>query len=307
VSISTPSRPTTGPLHDNAPDRGAATAGPGDVVVGTDGTDCALGAVRWAAREAARRGVPLRIVHAAQYLGRPDPSGVPSPEMPTARRITAQAYTVAMHTAPGLRASTEVVAADPATALLTAADHGALLVLGSSATGAADEMVLAPVVLRVGARSSSPVVIVPRLRGRTEAARPVLAVLGIGEQADDEAVAEFAADAAQQAGVGLTLVQTRTARRGAPPSQEAANAAWERRFPGVPVTTVALPGATPSQLLSAASSAPLTVLSAGRDSGRHRSPDSAHRWLLRHCTSPMALVPTVGGRGRDAGEPAATD
>jgi nucleotide-binding universal stress UspA family protein len=302
VSISTPPRPTTGPLSDDVPVRGTPTPEPGDVVVGTDGTDCALAAVRWAAREASRRGVALRIVHAAQYLGRPSPTGIPSPELPAARRITAKAFTVARHTAPGLRASTEVVAADPATALLAAADSGALLVLGSSATGAADELVFAPVVLRVSARSPRPVVVVPRLRGRTDPARPVLAVLGIGEPADDEAVATFAAEAAQLAGVGLTVMQTRTARRGAPPGGEGLSAGWQHRLPGA-VTTVALPGATPSQLLSAASSSPLMVLSAGRDSSLHRSPDSAHRWLLRHCTFPMALVPAVRGRHRDAGEP----
>jgi hypothetical protein len=33
------------------------------------------------------------------------------------------------------------------------------------------------------------------------------------------------------------------------------------------------------------------VLSAGQGSMLHRSLDGQHRWLLRHCTSPMALVP----------------
>lgn len=301
MSLSTPPRSATGPLPD-----GAANDARDDVVVGVDGTDCALGAVRWAAREAARRGVPLRIVHAAQYLGPPDSSGAPSPELPTARRITAKAYTVARHTAPELVASTEVVVTDPATALLAAADAGALIVLGSSATGAPDEMVLAPVALRVSARSPRPVVVVPRGRARAAAAGPVVAVLGIGTGADDEAVAGFAADAARQAGAGLTLLQTRTSPRGAVPSQHGAGDDWQRRFPGVAVTTVALPGATPGELLSVGSSAPLLVLSAGSDSSRHRSPDSAHRWLLRHCTSPMALVPAVRGRhreGREAGSP----
>jgi nucleotide-binding universal stress UspA family protein len=303
VSLSTPSRPANGPLSDDVPHRGTAPEGPKDVVVGADGTDCALAAVRWAAREAARRGVPLRIVHAAPYLGREDPSGAPSPELPTARRITAKAYTVARHTAPGVAASTEVVMTDPATALLSAADHGALIVLGSSATGAADEMVLAPVALRVSARSPRPVVVVPRHRGRSDAARPVVAVLGIGTTADDEAVAAFAAEAARQDAAGLTLVQTGTARRGTPPGQEDPVAHWQRRLEGVAITMVALPGATPSQLLSVAASAPLIVLSVGRDSGLHRSPDSAHRWLLRHSASPMALVPAVQGRHRGDAQP----
>ncbi len=298
MSISTPPQPTAEADSDGAPDHG----GPDDVVAGADGTECGLGAVRWAAREAARRGVALRIVHAAPYLGRPDSSGEPSPELPTARRIAAKAYTVARHTAPGVAASTEVVAADPATALLAAAESCALIVLGSSTTGAADEMVLAPVALRVSARASRPVVVVPRHHGRPDHTRPVVAVLGIGDAAADEAVVAFAAEAARAAGVGLSLVQTGT-RHGAPAG---GGDDWEQRFPDMTVTTTALPGATPSQLLSAGSSAPLIVLSTGRDSGSHRSPDSAHRWLLRHCPFPMALVPAVSGRQQDAGASATT-
>ena len=40
------------------------------VVVGVDGSGIALSAVRWATREAQRRGAPLRIVHVASYAER---------------------------------------------------------------------------------------------------------------------------------------------------------------------------------------------------------------------------------------------
>jgi hypothetical protein len=35
------------------------------------------------------------------------------------------------------------------------------------------------------------------------------------------------------------------------------------------------------------------VLSAGHGTLLHRDLDGPHLWLLRHCTSPMALVPPV--------------
>ena len=42
------------------------------IVVGVDGTATALRAVAWAAQEALLRQRPLRLVHAAPYLGTPD-------------------------------------------------------------------------------------------------------------------------------------------------------------------------------------------------------------------------------------------
>ena len=46
-----------------------------EVLVGVDGSECGLGAVRWAALEAGRRNAPLRILHAASYLGRRSSAG----------------------------------------------------------------------------------------------------------------------------------------------------------------------------------------------------------------------------------------
>jgi nucleotide-binding universal stress UspA family protein len=263
-----------------------------EVVVGIDGTECALGAVRWAAQEAARRDAPLRIVHAAPYLGHRPATGAVSPELAAARRITAQAYTVARRTESDVRASTEVVPDDPATALLRAAATGQLVVLGSSTTGAADEWVLASVVLRVGTRSPAPVVVVPRQRSGSPAPRPVTAVLGVGDPEDDEAVLTFAGAAAERAGTPLAVLHTRTGRTAtgglAEDPQE-----WARRFPGLEVRRTELPGASASQVLGATCPALLIVLSAGHGTLLHRSLDGPHRWLLRHCTSPMALVPPV--------------
>ena len=251
------------------------------VVVGVDGSECALKAVQWAAREADRRGAPLRIVHAAPYLGRPSADGTPSPELPHARRIAAKAYTVARHAAPRAAASTDVVAEDPVTALLRAAEECQLLVVGISTTGAADEMVLAPVAQRVAARARCPLVVVPRQKGPSAEGRPVVAVLGLGTPADDEPVATFAADAARGTGRPVTVIQTRA---------EAEDKRTER-FPGLEVDREELPNATGVKLLGEACPTPLLVLSAGHGSRLTRGLSGVHRWLLRHCTSPMALVP----------------
>jgi nucleotide-binding universal stress UspA family protein len=296
VSTSTPFAPLDS--EDDAP--GAATRpaprSPADdspdardVVVGVDGSECGLAAARWAAREAALRGAPLRIVHAATYLGS-GASGQPSPELPRARHITAQAYTVARRTEHDLIASTEVVPDEPVAALLGAAAAAQLVVLGSSATGAADEMILAPVALRVAARSPHPVTIVPRQRG-SAAGRPVIALLGIGDADEDSAVAEYAAAAATRFGTRLSVLHTRPAGRGSSWADDPDQ--WRERYPDLEVDRTELPGASGGDILSAACPSPLLVMSTGPGTMLHRSLDAPHRWLLRHCTSPMALVPQV--------------
>lgn len=261
---------------------------PRAVLVGVDGGECALAAVRWAAEEAQRRGAPLRIVHAAPYLARKVEPGHIPPELPRARRITGQAYTVARHTAGGVHAETEVVPGEPAAVLLRESQDAQLLVLGIATTGAMDELVRATVAQRVVARSDTPVVVVPRSRGHAPADRPVAAILGLGDPDDDEPVVAWAADAARRSGVPLTVLQPRPPRAGGVSAVD-----WEERLPDLEVTARDLPGATPDDLLKAVCPAPVMVLSVGHGTFLHRLLDGPHRYLLRHCTSPLALVPPV--------------
>jgi nucleotide-binding universal stress UspA family protein len=303
VSMSAPLAPTGREEDPRGQQADDGNDPPGrDVVVGVDGTEVGLGAVRWAAQEAARRGTALRILHAAPYLGERGPTGAPPPELPRARGITAVAYTVARHTEPGVQSSTEVVPGDPVTSLLRAAAAGQLLVLGSSTTGAPDEMVLATLAARVAARSPVPVVVVPRRRGPGPEGRPVVAVLGVGERADDEAVGRFAAGAAQRFGVPLSVLQTRNPQQNAAASWVDDLDEWAQRFGDVEVTTSALPGARGNELLDATCPTPLLVIGTGHGSLLHRSLDGPHRWMLRHCTSPMALVPEVHRADREDDE-----
>lgn len=289
MTTSTPIAPTDTADVDVRPEQPPGRGGPpaDAVVVGVDGTECGLGAVRWAAQEAARRNAPLRIVHAVPTPRRrvgPDPT-------PHHRRVAAQAYTVAKHTEAGVRSETEIIPGEPATVLLTAAAEAQLVVLGKSTTGAVDEWVVARVAVRVAARSPRPVVLVPRPRGATATGRAVSAVLGLGDPGDDERVAEFAAGAAQRAGTALTVLQIRRPRDPAPDGWTQDEAEWEQRFPGLEVRRSDLPGATAAQVLAATCPAPLIVLTAGHGTVLHRELDGPHLWLLRHCTSPLALVP----------------
>ncbi|WP_116449666.1 universal stress protein [Blastococcus litoris] len=290
MTTSTPTAPLGGPAPAATEDGSAR-----EIVVGVDGSEVGLGAVRWAAREAVRRNAPLRLLHAAPYLGTRS-GGSPPPELPRARRITAQAYTVARHTDPAVQASTEVVPGDPTDALLRAAASGQLVVLGSLATGAPDELVLANVAVRVAARSPQPVVLVPRPRSGEPNGRPTVAVLGVGAPEDDEAVATFAAESAGANGGDLTVVQTRTPGRGAAAGWVDDDDRWRERYPELTVTRTQMPHAGADRLLAATCPTPLLVISAGSGSLLHRKLDGSHLRLMRHCTSPMALIPPVHRR-----------
>ena len=273
MTTSTPISPDSAVDGDVHPEEPAGSGGPpaDAVIVGVDGTECGLGAVRWAAREAARRNAPLRIVHAAalpRWRSDPDPT-------PHARQVAAQAYTVAKHTAADVRSVTEVVSGDPATALLTAAAQGQLVVLGKSTTGAVDEWVVARVAVRVAARSPRPVVLVPRPRGAAATGQPV------------------AAESAQREETALTVLQIRRPGGAGADRWTEHESEWEDRYPGLEVRRTDLPGATAAQVLAATCPAPLIVLSAGHRTLLHRDLDGPHLWLLRHCTSPLALVPPV--------------
>jgi hypothetical protein len=106
-------------------------------------------------------------------------------------------------------------------------------------------------------------------------------------------VAEFAAEAAQRAGTALSVLHIRRPRDPVPGGWTEDEAEWEQRFPGLEVRRSELPRATAAQVLAATCPAPLIVLSAGHGTLLHRDLDGPHLWLLRHCTSPMALVPPV--------------
>jgi hypothetical protein len=155
--------------------------------------------------------------------------------------------------------------------------------------------------MRVAARSPVPVVVVPRRRDTTTAGRPVVAILGTGDRADDEAVAAFAATAAQAEGVPLSLLRTRSAQQNVAGWVDD-DAAWAERYPDLQVLRSDLPSARPDEMLHAASPSPLMVVSTGHGTLLHRSMVGPHRWLLRHSTSPMALVPSVRARDRTLDE-----
>lgn len=182
------------------------------VVVGVDGSSSALDAVRWAAREAARREVPLRLISAfgwseARHVGDP---GFGGHHRETMLGITQDAVTAATKTAaeaaPGVELSEEVVDGFPVPVLIAASHHAGLLVIGDRGLGGFSSLLVGSIAIGLAAHAECPVVVV---RGEGSAdAGPV--VVGIDGSPFSEAALEFAFEVANARKASLIAVHAWT-------------------------------------------------------------------------------------------------
>jgi len=131
------------------------------VVVGLDGSRESLAAADWAAREALRRGVPLRLVHAWEAAS-PETSTLPELKAPRfwARRILREAMDRVNERYPQVYLSAEQISRPPADALAAAGAEAELLVLGSRAFSGFGGFLAGSVALATVAHASRPVVLV---------------------------------------------------------------------------------------------------------------------------------------------------
>ncbi|GIE78910.1 universal stress protein [Actinoplanes philippinensis] len=165
------------------------------VVAGVSGSAAGSRAVEMAAREAAVRGLPLRLVHALQYR-----HGVID-QARQAGDLLRQARETALATAPGLWTTVELVEGDPVTGLLRLSRQAALTVLGDGSLG---EQVCLPreaTTVQVAARAFSTVLVV-----RAPAAPQGPVLVGVSGSTMSGAVLARACEAAAGRAVGLDVV-----------------------------------------------------------------------------------------------------
>ncbi|WP_406386573.1 universal stress protein [Streptomyces sp. NBC_01618] len=148
------------------------------VTVGLDGSPESLTAARWAADEAERRKLTLRLLHAWPLLV-PEPTRVPA-EMDQnywARRIVHKARAELQARHPGLSVVGNLVADDAQNALLLAAAESEMTVLGSRGLLPVESYFLGDISMPVVARAEGPVVLV---RAETSERGPQPAPAGEG-------------------------------------------------------------------------------------------------------------------------------
>ncbi|MBQ1013898.1 universal stress protein [Micromonospora sp. M51] len=177
------------------------------VVVGVDGSESALRAVRLAATEAARQHRPLRVVHGFIWPLLHVPVS-PAPDAPPggglrhrAEELVEAAVNEAEATVPGLSISGEIIDGEAAAVLVGESPTAALIVLGDRGLGGFSALVLGSVAVQVAAYADCPVLVA---RGTQRPDQPVLVAVD-GSDASRRA-ADVAADTAVSLGVPLVAV-----------------------------------------------------------------------------------------------------
>ncbi|MHC5906769.1 universal stress protein [Streptomyces sp. S6] len=278
------------------------------VTVGVDGSAEGLAAAHWAAREALRRGVGLRVVHVWPRPVNPARSGVGHE----------RAEHVLDRVAEGVRTShprlpiVERLVRDAAVDTLVAeAAESDLLVLGSRGLGGLRGFVVGSVSHRVLARSTAPVVLVragttpatehlPAVDGVSPEEIPGLpyrdVVLGLDPGHPCDEPVEFAFASARRLTAALRVVHTYRTPGAVREHEERTVAAtlrpWREKFPTVTVTETVTEGHAAEELVRASDRAALAVLGRRAGNGR-RGPylGAVTHTLLHHATCPVAVVP----------------
>ncbi|WP_169947048.1 universal stress protein [Microbispora sp. H11081] len=290
------------------------------IVVGADGSAQALCAVDWAAAEAGRRHLPLRIVHIAVRWEYNVATHEPGLEAPRPEAAGLEVLRIAEDRARTF-ASVDVgcrlgIGPIPATLLQEAAD-AALLVLGSHSTGGFTRSLLGSVSRQMAEHAACPVVIVP---GTGTGSGPSGIVVGVdGSEASVDAVG-FAFEEASLRSVGLRAVHawahpaypremrpvrydmTAVEREGARLLSESL-AGWKAKYPDVSVAEDVIEGVPTSVLVDASGAAELLVVGArGRGGFPGLRLGSVSHAVLHHAKGPVAVVrglhPGRAGAGR---------
>ncbi|MFC5905795.1 universal stress protein [Streptacidiphilus monticola] len=284
------------------------------VIAGVDGSPSSRRAALWAAEEALRRNVPLRLVFAAAWPV--DTEGGVTQDLFSRRATELVAQVREEIAARHPRLELDGVVLDDAViaALADASREAELLVLGSRGIGGFRGLLVGSVALSMAAWTEGPLALVRDAEAPTDA--PLLVGVDPGRTAS--AVLEFAFREAELRGAGLRLVHawsppalwTPGPDGGAEPTAEELDARqrlldlvrpWRERYPGVPVQSVVRPraasaglvtGSVARVLVEEAQRAQLVVL--GRR--RHRAPALLHlgrttHAVLHHAPAPVVVVP----------------
>ncbi|WP_431934317.1 universal stress protein [Nonomuraea jabiensis] len=269
------------------------------IVVGVDGSQAALVAAEWAVREAAMRGVTVRLVHVMPALD--PPVGLFSDEVRRwvrkhAAFVLSDALQHVREQEREVEAHSQVLTGDPRLALIRASKDAELLVVGSHGTGGFWEQLAGSVALGVPGQASCPVVIARALpeRPRNEV------VVGVHGSAGGRAATDFAFAEAALRGAELHAIRAWSPASGSLATGYTRESSGQRRlltatvghirarYPGVKLVERLVRGHPVDVLLSASAGAALLVVGS-----RGRGPVTAFFGSISHALVQYATCPLV--------------
>ena len=182
------------------------------IVVGYDGSLPSQRALAWAAIEAGRGGLPLRVLHAVGNIPLYESNAFLSLTdlRSSADALVRDAKQQVLGDAPGVRVSTRVrLDVGPAAALLQDAETSELLVVGSRGRGGFAGLLLGSTSTSVAMHAACPVVVVRGIED--EAAVPASfsrdVIVGVDGSKQSDAALEFAFHTASKRQVGLLALR----------------------------------------------------------------------------------------------------
>lgn len=283
------------------------------ITAGVDGSEESLAGLAWAAREAVRRGLPLRVVHAWRFQSHDAIDAGEDTQAQWVRDGLAEVARGVAERHPGLEVTTDVVEGPPAETLTAAASESEMLVLGSRGHGRVVGFLLGSVGQQVISGATRPVV---RVRAGDEpsgeAAGREIVVGQQGDPEDSAAALGFAFETAAARGATVRAVRAWTlpplfayspaslkmldeAGGLEPHEKESLGEAlrpWREHYPDVPVVEHVEMGSGGQVLLSVSGRAQLMVVGrrVHRTAVGARIGSVAHGMLhLADC--PVAVVP----------------
>lgn len=281
------------------------------IVAGTDGSEESLRAVDWAAREAALRGAPLRIVAGAGLLPRMRPhtdetqyETVTDVLVDDRDRALAMAAERAAKAAAGVLIDTDGLNGPTAQAVTESGSGALMLVLGSRGTGAFTALLLGSVSRYAASHASTPVMVI---RDESPTAHGLIGV-GVADTESCRDALTFALEEASLRHASLHAIhawhapQAELTRAGPVPTESRAEAAADAaaalaglldecraKYPDVPVSHEVVHGHPGRALTGLSARADLVVI--GRRPGEP-GPGSVRHALLNHAHGPVAVVPS---------------
>ncbi|MFE9775214.1 universal stress protein [Streptomyces sp. NPDC005931] len=284
------------------------------ITAGIDGTEESLAALSWAAREAVRRGLPLRVVHAWRFQAHDAvDTGDAAVQERWVRESVAEAVRGIGERHPDLDVTTDVLSGDAVETLVGAAADAEMLVLGSRGHGRIVGFLVGSVGQQVIVEATSPVVFVRAGdKPADEVAGHEIVVGQQGDPRDSAAALGFAFATAAARGATVRAVRAWTLppvfayspgslrlmdeAGGLEPYEQKALAAalapWRERYPDVHVIEHVEMGSAGQVLLSVSGTAQLMVVGrrAHRTAVGARIGSVAHG-VLHHADCPVAVVP----------------